>query len=337
MSIEDAIKAVVEHQHLRQAEAFAVASAIMEGGITPAQIASLLTALRMKGETVEEVLGFAQAMREKVTPVAHNCENLVDTCGTGGDRHGTFNISTTAAFVAAGAGCSVAKHGNRAVSSQSGSADMLKALDVNIDISAEKMAACLAKTGIAFLFAPNLHPAMKHVAGPRREMGIRTIFNVLGPLTNPAGAKRQLIGVYEERLLELVADVLLRLEATQALVAYSEDGLDELSICGKTTIAEIKNGRITLSTVTPEEFGLPRHPLSAIKGGNAQTNAAIALAVLQGQAGAARDIVLLNAGAVIYVAGKAATIQAGLMAAVTAIDSGAAMRVLEQFRQFTNA
>jgi anthranilate phosphoribosyltransferase len=304
---------------------------IMTGGATGSQIAALLTALRMRGETVEEITGFAAAMRSFVTPVESGLTGLVDTCGTGGDGAETFNISTTASFVAAAAGVKIAKHGNRSVSSRSGSADVLQALGVNIDLTPEQAAACLEQVGLTFLFAQLYHPAMKHAIGPRRELGFRTVFNVLGPLTNPAGTKRQVIGTFGADLVDKMACALANLGTEHALIVHGEDGLDEITVTGATKIAEVRGGKVErVFTLTPEEVGLKRHPIEAIRGGDAHQNAAIAVRILEGDEGGARDIVVLNAAATLYVAGKAKTFREGVEQAQAAIDSGRALQVLEQ-------
>jgi anthranilate phosphoribosyltransferase len=270
------------------------------------------------------------AMRERVTPLHVDRDGLVDTCGTGGDGRGTFNISTVAALVAAGAGAAVAKHGNRAVSSSCGSADLLTALGVEIDLDAERMADVLRLTGIAFLFAPKLHPAMGAVVGVRRELGVRTIFNVLGPLTNPAFARRQVLGVYSDHLVELLARVLLALGAEHALVVHSRDGLDEISVSAPTHVCEVRGGALRSFEITPEEIGLPRHDIGAIAGGDSAENARIALAVLGGEPGARQDIVVANAGAALYVSGAAKSVREGVALARESIVGGSARRKLDE-------
>jgi anthranilate phosphoribosyltransferase len=284
----------------------------------------------MKGETAEEITGAAMAMRERVTPLKVDGAQLIDTCGTGGDGRGTFNISTIAALVAAGGGALVAKHGNRAVSSSCGSADLLMELGVAIDLDAPRMSEVLRRTGISFLFAPKLHPAMGAVVGVRRELGVRTIFNILGPLTNPAFARRQVLGVYADSLVDVVARVLVALGAQHALVVHSRDGLDEISISAPTRICEVAYGQVRTFDVMPEDLGIQRQPLEAVRGGDAQMNAAIARAVLGGASGPRADIVAANAGAALYVAGAAPTIRDGVALARQAIVSGKAMQKLEQ-------
>jgi anthranilate phosphoribosyltransferase len=314
----------------------ALFSQMMDGALTDAQKSALLIALRMKGETADEITGAAMAMRERVTPLDVDRDGLVDTCGTGGDGRGTFNISTIAALVAAGAGANVAKHGNRAVSSSCGSADVLSALGVHIDLDAPRMSAVLRRAGIAFLFAPKLHPAMSAVAGVRRELGVRTIFNVLGPLTNPAFARRQVLGVYADRLTETVALVLNALGAEHALVVHSRDGLDEISVSAPTHVCEVRDGEMRSYEVTPEEIGVARHSLEKLAGGDAQLNASIARAILGGENGARHDVVVANAGAACYVAGLAPTIREGVELARDSIRSGRAAEKLEQLVAISN-
>ncbi|MBO8162996.1 MAG: anthranilate phosphoribosyltransferase [Brevibacillus sp.] len=326
------LEKIVRGEHLDRDTARAAMGAIMDGAATPAQIGAFLAALRAKGEKTEEIIGFAQAMRERATRVPLAVDGLVDTCGTGGDGANTFNISTAAAILAASGGVSIAKHGNRAVSSKSGSADVLEALDIPISLTPEGAASCLKKTGMCFLFAPLYHQAMKHAAGPRRELAIRTVFNLLGPLTNPAGADRQLLGIYDRSLLVTVAEVLRELGVKRALVVAGEDGLDELTVTGKSCVAELLEGRIQTFELTPEQVGLGRYTGEQLQGGDAAKNAAIIREVFAGKPGAARDIVLLNAGAILYLADRAASIADGVELAASLIDSGAASRKLEQIR-----
>ena len=330
-----AIGKLVEQQDLSEEEAAQTMRQIMEGGATPAQIAAFLTALRMKGETIAEVTGCARVMREKATHIHAPYPNVIDTCGTGGDGAQTFNISTTAALVVAGAGIPVAKHGNRSVSSRCGSADLLLALGVAIELSAKMAERCLAEVGITFLFAPLFHSAMKYAIGPRREIGVRTIFNILGPLTNPAGTKHQLIGVYTRELVEPMARVLGNLGSTRAFVVHGADGLDEITVTGETHIAALEHGKVSSYTICPEEFGLQRATLAALSGGDARQNAAITMAVLTGQRGPHRDIVLLNAAAALVVAGAAEDLHAGLRLAAESLDSGAALEKLRAWQRFT--
>jgi len=334
--IAQAIKRAVDGKHLDRDEMHEVFSAVMDGKTTDVQKSALLIALRMKGETADEITGAALAMRERVTPLDVDRENLVDTCGTGGDGRGTFNISTIAALVAAGAGAHVAKHGNRAVSSSCGSADVLSALGVHIDLDAPRMSAVLRRAGIAFLFAPKLHPAMSAVAGVRRELGVRTIFNVLGPLTNPAFARRQVLGVYSDHLTETVAQVLAALGTEHALVVHSRDGLDEISVSAPTHVCEVRDGKLRSYEVTPEEIGVSRHDLERLAGGDANHNASIARAILSGENGARHDVVVANAGAACYVAGLAPTIRAGVELAREAIRSGRAAETLRQLVAVSN-
>lgn len=326
--IEQAIRRAIDGQNLERDEMYDVFGQVMDGRATDVQKTALLVALRMKGETADEITGAAMAMRERVTPLDVERDGLVDTCGTGGDGRGTFNISTVAAIVAAGAGARVAKHGNRAVSSSCGSADVLSALGVNIDLDAAQMSDVLRRAGIAFLFAPKLHPAMAAVAAVRRELGVRTIFNVLGPLTNPAFARRQVLGVFAERLVDIVARVLAALGTEHALVVHSRDGLDEISVSAATRVAEVRNGEIRSYELTPEEIGLSRHPIDALAGGDARENASIARAVLDGAGGAQHDVVVANAGAALYAAGRAPTIRDGVLLANETIASGRASEAL---------
>ena len=327
--IAEAIKKVVSGQDLERDAMHDVFGSVMDGKASDVQKSAFLIALRMKGETADEITGAAMAMRERVTPLTTDGANVIDTCGTGGDGRGTFNISTIAAIVAAGAGAMVAKHGNRAVSSSCGSADLLMELGVAIDLDAPRMSEVLRRTGISFLFAPKLHPAMGAVAAVRRELGVRTIFNVLGPLTNPAFARRQVLGVYSDHLVELLARVLLALGTEHAMVVHSRDGLDEISISEPTHVCEVCYGDIRSFELTPEEIGMRRHPIEAIAGGDTRENARIARSVLAGEEGARADIVAANAGAALYVAGVVATIRDGVALAQEAIRSGRAMQKLE--------
>jgi anthranilate phosphoribosyltransferase len=307
----------------------------MSGAATNAQIAAFLTALRMKGETVEELIGFAQVMRQKAVKVRTRAsevvgatgtdrEMLIDTAGTGGDASGTFNVSTATAFVVAGAGVKVAKHGNRSVSSLCGSADVVETLGINIELAPAKVARCIDEVGIGFLYAPLLHTAMKHVMAARREMGIRTVFNMLGPLTNPAGANAQVIGVYSDALTEPLAHALAELGTLRAFVVHGDDGLDEISNTGPSHISEVHEGVVRSSTVRPEDFGLPRASLHDLRGGDREENAAIVRQVLAAEAGPRRDIVLMNAAAALVVGGKAHDFKEGVTLAAQSIDSGAA-------------
>jgi anthranilate phosphoribosyltransferase len=336
MNIQEAIGAVAAGRNLSVSESAEVFTGIMSGSATDAQIAAFIVALRMKGETADEITGAASAMRDKATHVLPDSNaHCVDTCGTGGDGANTFNISTATAFVAAGAGAIVAKHGNRSVSSKCGSADVLEALGVAINLSPVKMKECLDRVGIAFLFAPLLHKAMKYAIGPRKEIAVRTIFNVLGPLTNPAMAPHQLLGVFSEKLTDTMAAVLNNMGTRKAFVVYGMDGLDEISIAGPTRVAEINNGEITTCSITPEEFGMRRAPLAAVTGGLPSENAARIRGILGGEKGPCRDIVVLNAAFAVAAAGIAATPKAGIKLAEQSIDSGSALRKLEQLAAAT--
>ena len=337
MEIRQAIDKLVNRVDLSEAETVDVMNQIMTGEATPLQVAAVLTALRMKGETVDEITGAARVMREKAHRVNVGTRTVLDTCGTGGDQKGTFNISTTSAFVLAGAGVFVAKHGNRSVSSQSGSADVLGALGVKVDAPKERVERCIAKIGIGFLFAPLLHEAMKYAVQPRRDIGIRTIFNLLGPLTNPAMATHQLIGIYSRELVAVVAHVLKNLGSARAMIVHGLEGLDEISLCGPTKVAELRDGRVSEYTIEPEQFALKRCLLEQLHGGNAAQSALIVRAVLDGKKGPARDVVLLNSGAALYVSGKAETIADGIRLAAESIDSMKARQKLEQLVEMTNA
>ncbi|MBT3604569.1 MAG: anthranilate phosphoribosyltransferase [Candidatus Latescibacteria bacterium] len=329
MTIQEAIAKLIEGQNLARDEMTGVMNQIMSGDATDAQIGAFLIALRIKGESVDEIVGAASVMREKATPIQTKHSVIVDTCGTGGDHSGTFNISTTAAFVVAGAGLCVAKHGNRAATSKSGSADVLKALGVNIEASPETMSRCLDEVGIGFLFAVSLHGAMKYAIGPRREVGARTIFNALGPLTNPAGATRQVIGVYSPALTETLATVLGNLGSEHVFVVHGSDGLDEMTLTGSTRVSELKNGSVSTYDVSPEDVGLALADASDLAGGEADENAAMTVAVLNGEAGPKRDIVLLNAAAAIVAGGKASDLADGVKVAAEVIASGKALEKLE--------
>lgn len=328
--IAAAIKRTMSGQNLTREEMHSVFSDVMDGRATDVQKSALLVALRMKGETPAEITGAAMAMRERVTPLDVDRDRLVDTCGTGGDGRGTFNISTVAAIVAAAAGAKVAKHGNRAVSSSCGSADVLAELGVNIDLQAEAMARVLKQVGISFLFAPKLHPAMGAVAAVRRELGVRTIFNVLGPLTNPAFARRQVLGVYSDELVEVVADVLVALGAIHAMVVHSRDGMDEISVSAKTHVAEVQEGVVRSYEVSPDDFGVGTHDASSLAGGDIRTNAQIAREILSGRPGAGQDVVAANAGAALYVAGEARSLREGASMARAAIVDGRATAKLQE-------
>jgi anthranilate phosphoribosyltransferase len=346
--ITDALHRIANHrQSLSRDEAHRVMSEVLSGECTDAQIAALLVALHMKGETVEEIVGFAEAIRQAATalPVHRNStvdvsgterDALVDTCGTGGDASGTFNISTATALVVAGTGVRVAKHGNRSVTSKCGSADVMEALGVNINLPPARVAACLDEVGIAFLFAPAIHSAMKYVQPARRELRLRTVFNLLGPLTNPAQASAQVVGVYAAELVEKLAEALSMLGARRAMVVHGHDGLDEITITSATRVAEVRDGKVRTYEVTPEEFGFRRASLEEISGGDAAGNAAIISEILDGKQSPRRDIVLLNASAALVAAGKANHLAEGVPLAADSIDSGAAAHKLEALVRFTN-
>ena len=334
--IRETIQKVVDGHDLTECETVDTMNEIMSGEATSAQVASFITALRIKGETIEEITGAARVMREKSTKIRTKHPFVIDTCGTGGDGSHSFNISTTAAFVVAGTEIPVAKHGNRAASSQSGSADVLKALDVNIEIAPEQVGACIDDVGIGFLFAVALHGAMKYAIGPRREIGIRTIFNVLGPLTNPAGAQAQVVGVYTPTLTEPLANVLKNLDSQRAFVVHGRDGLDEITTTTTTQVSELVDGEVNTYTLDPTELGIPTAQPSDLKGGTPEENAEMTLSVLRGEKGPKRDIVLLNAAAAIVAGGKAENITAGLAAAAESIDSGRALEKLEGLKTRSN-
>ena len=337
MNMQSAIKAVTENRDLTSEEMTSVMRLIMTGEATPAQVGGFLIGLRMKGETVEEVAAAATVMRELSSKVEVDKDHLVDTCGTGGDASGSFNISTASAFVVAAAGGRVAKHGNRSVSSKSGSADVLEAAGVNLEMTPEQVADCVNEIGVGFMFAPLHHSAMKHAIGPRREMAVRTIFNVLGPLTNPAGAPNQVLGVFSREWVEPLAQVLGRLGSEHVLVVHAEDGLDEISIGSETHVAELKDGEVSVYTIKPEDFGMTTTELSAVRAEDAEHSLNIIKSVLANEAGPARDIVCLNAGAAIYVAGMADSLAAGVTRAQQVIASGEAAEKLDQLVNKTNA
>jgi anthranilate phosphoribosyltransferase len=337
MDIRSAIAALVAGNDLSEAEMESVVRELIGGGATPAQMGAFLLALRMKGERVEEISGAARAMRRYATRVPTE-RDVVDTCGTGGDMRGTFNISTAAAFVAAGAGLAIAKHGNRAMSGSVGGADVLEGLGVRIDLAAEQVAACIEEVGIGFLFAQVFHPAMRHVAPVRRELGVRTIFNLLGPLTNPAGARRQVLGVYAREWVEPIAHALGRLGSQRALVVHGDDGLDELSLTGPSWVAELRaDGTVHSYRLDPSAVGLSPCAPAALAGGDVATNAAIIRDLLAGRATQAqRDIALLNAGAALWIGDRAPDIAGGIELARQALSSGAGARALEALVEFTN-
>jgi len=337
MDLPTALASVVDFRDLNAADMEAVMRLIMTGQATPAQIGGFLVGLRMKGETVDEIVAAARVMRELATRVEVSGPHLVDTCGTGGDGASTFNISTACALVAAAAGARVAKHGNRSVSSSSGSADVLEAAGVRLDLDARQVAACIDQVGVGFLFAPQHHSAMRHAIGPRREMRIRTLFNLLGPLTNPAGAPNQVLGVFGSVWVEPLARVLQRLGSEHVLVVHAEDGLDEISIAGPTRIAELKDGGITVYTVSPEDFGLQRADMGAITVENAGQSLAVINSVFANQAGPALDIVKLNAGAAIYAADLTSSLADGVALAAEVIRDGRARQTFEALVRVSNS
>ena len=344
--ITEAVRVLVDRRDLTRIESAAAMEAIMSGAATNAQIAAFLTALRMKGETVEELIGFAQVMRQKAVRVRTRGEEvaaltgtdrdmLIDTCGTGGDATGTFNVSTATAFVVAGTGLRVAKHGNRSVSSLCGSADVVETLGINLDLTPQKVARCVDEVGIGFLYAPLLHTAMKHVMAARREMGVRTVFNMLGPLTNPAAANAQVIGVYSPSLTEPLARVLAELGTVRAFVVHGSDGLDEISNTGESRISEVREGVVRSFTVRPEDFGLEPATIADLRGGDREQNARIIRSVLDGETGPRRDIVLMNATAALVVGGRARDLKEGVGLAAESIDSGAARDTLNRLIAFS--
>ena len=335
---QQALQRVIEHREIFHDEMLGLMRRIMTGEMSPVVMAALITGLRVKKETVGEITAAAQVMREFATPVkVVETANLVDLCGTGGDGAHTFNISTTAMFVAAAAGARIAKHGGRSVSSSTGSADALEALGAAITLNAEQVAQCLADTGVGFMFAPNFHGAMKHAAPVRKELGVRTLFNILGPLTNPAGAPNQLMGVFHPDLVGIMARVLQRLGSDHVLVVHGSDGLDEMTLSGDTLVAELKNGQVSEYTVNPSQFGLAEHDGTLLKAGNREASIAIMRAVLDNQSGPARDIVLLNAGAAIYAANVADSLADGVERAREALSSGRAAERLLKWVQTTQA
>lgn len=336
MDMQAAIRHVTERQNLNESEMYDVMQLIMTGQATTAQIGGFLVGLRMKGETVDEITAAAKVMRELATPVPVSGDHLVDTCGTGGDGASTFNISTASAMVAAAAGAQVAKHGNRSVSSSCGSADVLEAAGVNLDLAADQVAACVDKIGVGFLFAPKHHSAMKHAIGPRKEMGVRTLFNLLGPLTNPASAPNQVLGVFSADWLEPLAQVLGKLGSHHVLVVHADDGLDEISIGSATQISELKDGKVNNYCIDPTQFGIQMADVAGLAVKDAQESLAVIGQVFDNQSGAARDIVALNAGAAIYVAGLADSLAAGVDKASETIASGAARKTFAQLVEVSN-
>ena len=335
MNIQQALNNLLAKQNLSSTDMQAVMRSIMQGEATSAQIAGFMIALRMKGESVDEIAAAAQVMRDLSSKVVIDIDNLVDTCGTGGDGSSTFNVSTASALVAASAGVKIAKHGNRSVSSKCGSADVLEALGVKLDLSPEQVSACVQQVGIGFMFAPMHHSSMKHAITPRKELGVRTLFNLLGPLTNPAGAKRQVLGVFSDDWLEPIAQVLKALSAQHVLVVHAQDGLNELSIAGPSNVCELRDGNISRYQVTPEEMGLERASLALIKLNDVQESVAMIRALLAGESGAAADIVALNAGAAIYVAGISKDLSAGVALAQQQLANGEAAQTLQQLVTFS--
>jgi anthranilate phosphoribosyltransferase len=335
--MKEAIRKVVEGHNLTRQEAAMAMDTIMQGNATPSQIAALITALHTKKESVDEITGFAEKMREHATTIYPRVKNLVDTCGTGGDHAGTFNISTISALVAAGAGVPIAKHGNRSITSRCGSADLLEALGVKIDIEPKAVEQCINEVGLGFIYAPNFHQAMRFAAPTRKEIGISTVFNILGPLSNPASASAQVLGVFHADLTEIMAAVLKNLGVKHALVVHGNDGLDEISLCEQTRVTELKEGKISTYQIKPEDFGLLRVGSEELRGGSAQENAEIAIRILQNEEKEARrQVVLLNAAAAIYVGGLAQDLREGLKLAAGSVDSGAAKKKLEGLVQFTS-
>lgn len=337
MDIKSALQTILKREDLGHEDMVEVMRSIMTGQATPAQIGGFLIGLRMKGETVTEITAAAEVMRELATPVQVDAPHLVDTCGTGGDGISTFNISTASAFVVAAAGGRVAKHGNRSVSSRSGSADVLEAAGVKLDINAAQVAQCIEQIGVGFMFAPLHHSAMKHAIGPRQEMGVRTVFNLLGPLTNPAGAPHQVMGVFSRDWVEPIAEVLRNLGSRHVLVVHAEDGMDEISLNAPTFVAELKQGEIRTYSITPEQFGFNRAGLETIAVQDVAHSLETLCGVLQGKPGPARDIVLLNAGAALYAADVAESMESGIAKAAQAIDSGAASDTLERLIQLSQS
>lgn len=338
MTPQEALHHIIAHQEITHDEMVSLMRQIMQGEISPVLIAAIITGLRIKKETIGEIAAAAQVMRELATKVdIPDSAHLVDTCGTGGDSLHTFNISTASAFVAAAAGARVAKHGGRSVSSKSGSADVLEALGVNLNQTSQQVAQSIHEIGVGFMFAPNYHAAMKHAAPVRRELGIKTLFNILGPLTNPAGAKRQVLGVFNHDLVKTLAHVLQQLGSEHVLIVNGKDGLDEITITGETNIGELKNGKVETYTIRPEDFNLRTSPIEAIQVTDSKHAKTMLLSVLENVTGPARDIVLLNAGAAIYAAGIADTLEHGIKAAHQAIESGAALKKLHELVEFTHS
>ena len=336
--INEAISKLVERVDLEENEVSLIFEKMMEGEITESQIAAFLVALRIKGETIQEITGASRVMIDKATKIEHTYDNLVDLCGTGGDSHGTFNISTTSTFVVAGAGVPVAKHGNRSVSSPVGSADVLEALGVNINLGSKEAEKCLKEVGLVFLFAPVYHPAMKNVSTPRKEIGIRTIFNLLGPILNPALVKHQIMGVYTESLIEPIAKVLRNLGSKHAMVVHGSDSMDEITVTGNTSVAELKEGIVKTYQIDPTNLGFKKSKLEDLLGGKTSAdNAAITISILKGEeSGPKRDITVLNAAAAIYVSDAVTEFSEALEVAAESIDSGKAIKKLEELTEFTS-
>lgn len=336
-SMQEAIQKVVDRQDLTQEEAKQVMNEMLSGKATQAQLGSFLTAMRMKGETLEELTGFAAVLKEKAEHIAPNTNKYVDLVGTGGDRTFTFNVSTTSAFVAAGAGLPIAKHGNRSISSKSGAGDVLEALGVNITADPEVVTKCVEEAGLGFMFAPSFNKSMKNVGQARKDMGIRSVFNILGPLANPSDAKCMVVGVYDPALTELIAKAMSNLGVESGFVVSGEDCMDEFTLTGKTTVSEIKDGSVSTYEITPEKFGFKRATLDELQGGDGKKNAEITTGILKGQVqGAKRNIVLLNAGATLYAGGIAESIEDGIHLAEESIDSGKAYHVLEKLVEMSN-
>ena len=337
MKPKEALNQIIDHQEIPHDDMLSLMRQIMQGEVSPILISAIITGLRVKKETIGEITAAAKVMREFATPVnVTDGHHLVDTCGTGGDATHTFNISTAAAFVSAATGVQVAKHGGRSVSSKSGSADVLEALGVNLNQTPIQVADSISKIGVGFMFAPNYHSAMKHAAPVRRELGIKTIFNILGPLTNPAGAKNQVLGVFDAKLVSILAHVLQQLGSEHVMIVNGTDGLDEITISGETRVGELKQGSVTEYTIRPEDFGLQSAPISSIQVGDCDQAKAMLISVLENKKGPARDIVLLNAGAAVYVSGIAETLATGIQTAQRAIESGAALQKLHELVAFSN-
>ncbi|HOM02696.1 MAG TPA: anthranilate phosphoribosyltransferase [Acetivibrio sp.] len=335
--LKKAISKLVEGKNLSEAEIVEALDSIMEGKATPAQIGSFITALRIKGETIEEITGCAKVMRAKADRIHPNVDYYIDTCGTGGDGTNTFNISTASAFVAAAGGVYVAKHGNRSVSSKSGSADVLEALGVNIDLDPVQVKECIEKVGIGFIYAPMFHKCMKHAAGPRKELGIRTIFNILGPLTNPSNAKGQVLGVFNPNLTEAVANVLLNLGVERAMVIHGMDGMDEITTTTSTKVSEVRSNEVVIYELHPEDYGFALASPEDLTGRDAEDNAEIIKRIFNGEKGAKRDIVVLNSAAALYVGKAASSIEEGIDLAKEIIDSGKALKKVDELVEFTNS